>query len=380
MKKREIVNLIELNKMILAGNRYKEIVIPKFDELNEELDILKMEVQEGIKKYEESRKKIKEYSCDHSVRFHYPGGFGYMCNDKCIFCEKVIEGDNIVHSNTIYDDVNRNRYCVRFTTNYFYDCDFFCDNAYTEREVYDLLLNIIENIDDEEEIDFVQLLKNLNIKDCKIDERRKEKTHYILIISGSNKFSISEDQYITSNKIPLITNFASLFTSIPGIRIELMDNEDTFKSKQFTDKLDINKMRNIRCAHYETIEELRREIDNEKNVPFDIIIDMSSLYNYKIDNCKIIPEKIDINFKEMFPNSYVIKIDDYGSKKKIEILEILKEQLLKYNEAYGYINPAKHYFGVIDDEDDVYKVNGDSVGTTDVNDIYKNVRRVLVRK
>mgnify|MGYP003302114854 CR=1 FL=1 len=35
------------------------------------------------------------------------------------------------------------------------------------------------NIDDEDEIDFVQLLKNLNIKDCKIDERRKEKTHYI---------------------------------------------------------------------------------------------------------------------------------------------------------------------------------------------------------
>ena len=160
----------------------------------------------------------------------------------------------------------------------------------------------------------------------------------------------------------------------------MFDIEDTFKSKQFTDKLDINKVRNIRCVSYETVEELRREIDNEKNVPFDIIIDMSSLYNYKIDNCKIIPEKIDINFKEMFPNSYVIKIDDYGSKKKIEILEILKEQLLKYNEAYGYINPAKHYFGVIDDEDDFYKVNGDSVGTTDVNDIYKTVRRVLVRK
>ena len=380
MKKKEIVNLIELNKMILAGNRYKEIVIPKFDELNEELDILKKEVQDGIKISEESREKIKEYSCDHSVRFHYPGGWGYTRSDECIFCGKGFDADNIVHGNTIYEDVNRNRYCVRFTTNYFYDCDFFCDNAYTEREVYDLLLNIIENIDDEEEIDFVQLLKNLNIKDCKVDERRKEKTSYILIISGSNKYSISENQYISCDRIPLITNFASLFISIPGVRIELFGNEDTFKGKKFTDRFDINKMRNIRCVSYETVEELKREINTEKNVPFDIIIDMSTLYDYKVDSGKIIPEKIDINFKEIFPDSYVIKINDFGSKKQIEILEILKEQLLKYNDAYGYIKPVKHNFGVIDDENDFYKVNGDSVGTTDVNDIYKNTRRVLVRK
>ena len=379
MKKREIVNLIELNKKILEGNRYKSISIPIFDELKEELDVLKTEVQEGITVADDAKAKIKKFNCDHSVRFHYPGGFGYTCNDKCIFCGKGFEADNIVHGNTIYEDMNRNRYCVRFTTNYFYDCDSYCDNAYDESEVYDLLLKVIGNIDDEEEIDFVQLLKNLNIKDCKIDERRKEKTHYILIISGSNKCSISENHYITCDSIPLITNFVSLLTSIPGVRIELFDNEDTFKEKKFTDRFDINKMRNIRCAHYETIEKLKREINSEQNVPFDIIIDMSSLYDYKIECDKIISEKIDIDFKEIFPDSYVIKINDFGSKKQIEILKILKEQLLKYNEAYGYIKPVKYYFGV-DDEDDFYRVKGDSVGTTDVNDIYKNVRRVLIKK
>jgi len=41
MKKRDIVNLIELNKKVLEGNRYKKIDIPVFDELKEELDILK---------------------------------------------------------------------------------------------------------------------------------------------------------------------------------------------------------------------------------------------------------------------------------------------------------------------------------------------------
>lgn len=380
MKKREIVNLIEHNKKVLKGNKYKEIVIPKFDELKDELDILKSEVEEGIKTSEESRKKIKEYNCDHSVRFHYPSGWGYMRSDECIFCGKGFAPDNVHRGDTIYEDINRNRYCVRFTTNYVYDCDFYCNNAYSEQEVYDLLLKIIENIDDDEEIDFVQLLKNLNIKDCEVDVRRKENTHYILIISGSNKYSIGDRGYITCDGIPLLPDFARLFASIPNVRIELLDNEQSFKDKKFTDKIDINKVRNIRCVSYETIEEIKKEINNEKNVPFDIIIDMSSLYDYKIDTGKIISEKVDINFKEIFPNSYVIKMDDFGNGEQLEILEILKNKLLSYNEAYGYIKPKKTYSMYSREEDDFYKINGDSLGTTAVNDVYKGLRRVLVKR
>ena len=380
MKKREIVNLIELNKKVLDGNKYKKIIIPRFDELKNELDILKSEVEEGIKASEEAMKKIKEFNCEHSVRFSYPGGWGYMRDDKCIFCGKGFAADNVHRGDTIYEDVNRNRYSVSFTTNYFYDCDFYCDNAYSEREVYDLLLKIIKDIDDEEEIDFVQLLKNLNIKDCKVDERRKEKTHYILIISGSNKYSISDRGYITCDKIPLIGDFASLFNSIPNVRIELLDNEESFKDKKFTDKIDVNKVRNMRCAHYETIEELQKELDNEKDVPFDIIIDMSSLYDYKIDNGKIISEKVDINFKDIFPDSYVIKIDDFGSKDPVEILEILKEKLLKYNEVYSYIKPKKSRSIYREDKGDFYKIDDDNLVTCDVNDVYKGLRRVLVKR
>lgn len=380
MKKREIVNLIELNKMVLEGNKYKKIVIPKFDELNNELDILKGEVEEGIKASEEAKEKIKEYNCDHNVRFSYPGGWGYMRDDECIFCGKKFAADNVHRGDTIYEDINRNRYRVSFTTNYFHDEDFYCDYAYTEQEVYDLLLNIIEDINDEEEIDFVQLLKNLNIKNCEVDERRKEKTHYILIVSGSNKYSISDRGYITCDRIPLLPDFASLFTSIPNVRIELLDNDEAFKDKKFTDKIDVNKVRNIRCASYETIEELKKEIDNEKDVPFDIIIDMSSLYDYKIDNGKIISEKVDINFKEIFPNSYVIKIDDLGIKGQVEILEILKVKVLSYNEVYGYIKQKKNHSMYRREKEDFYKADDDNLATCDVNDVYKGLRRVLVKK
>lgn len=379
MKKREIVNLIKLNKKVLDGNRYKKIVIPKFDELKDELNILKREAEEGIKVSEEAQKKIKECNCDHSVRFHYPGGWGYMRDDECIFCGKGFAADNVHRGDTIYEDINRNRYCVRFTTNYFYDDDFYCVNAYSENEVYDLLLKIIEDLDDDE-IDFVQLLKNLNIKDCEVDERRKEKTYYILIISGSNKYSIGDRGYITCDRIPLISDFASLFTSIPNVRIELFDNEKSFKDNNFTDKININKVRNIRCAHYETIEELKKDLDNEMNVPFDIIIDMSSLYDYKIDNDKIISEKVDINFKEIFPNSYIIKIDDFGNIQQIDILKLLKEHLPKYNEAYSYIKPKKNYSMYREENGDFYKARDDNLVTCDVNDVYKGLRRVLVKR
>ena len=379
MKKREIVNLIKLNKKVLDGNRYKKIVIPKFDELKDELNILKREAEEGIKVSEEAQKKIKECNCDHSVRFHYPGGWGYMRDDECIFCGKGFAADNVHRGDTIYEDINRNRYCVRFTTNYFYDDDFYCVNAYSENEVYDLLLKIIEDLDDDE-IDFVQLLKNLNIKDCEVDERRKEKTYYILIISGSNKYSIGDRGYITCDRIPLISDFASLFTSIPNVRIELFDNEKSFKDNNFTDKININKVRNIRCAHYETIEELKKDLDNEMNVPFDIINDMSSLYDYKIYNDKIISEKVDINFKEIFPNSYIIKIDDFGNIQQIDILKLLKEHLPKYNEAYSYIKPKKNYSMYREENGDFYKARDDNLVTCDVNDVYKGLRRVLVKR
>ena len=33
----------------------------------------------------------------------------------------------------------------------------------------------------------------------------------------------------------------------------------------------------------------------------------------------------DINFKEIFPNSYVIKFDTYGNRFQKELLEILKK-------------------------------------------------------
>ena len=140
MNKREIVSLIDLNKKILENKKYDSIVLPEFDEIKDELDILNMEINEGKRVIANAQNEIRKYSCDHSVRFHYPSGWGLMMDDKCVFCGKGIENDCIVNSNTIYEDVNRNRYCVRFISNYFYDCDFYCDSGYDEVDVYEILL------------------------------------------------------------------------------------------------------------------------------------------------------------------------------------------------------------------------------------------------
>ncbi len=374
MKKREIINLIDLNKKVLENEKYQNIVLPEFDEIEDELDILKVEIEEGIAISKEALVEIKKCNCNHSVRLNYPGCLGYSGgSSECVFCGKSIDGDCYVYGNTIYEDVNRNRYCVNFMGNYFYDDEMYVNDAYDKSDVYEILLKILECKNDDDEIDFVQEIKKLNIEKCQVDERRKEKIHYILIVGGSNKYSISEGHYITCDRIPISTNLTQILREIPGVRLEVFENEDTIKD------IEILKSRNTRFVSYKTIQELMNEINKEKNVPFDVIIDISSLYEYSVIDGTIISKKNDINLKEIFPNSYVIKIDDFGNKSKKELLEILREKLLIYNETYSYIRRNGPQFGNMND-DDFYVLKDDKIAMADINDAYKNIRKVLLKR
>jgi len=385
VKKREIIELINLNQTIkkydksrdtsmlfININELKEI----FGELQEEFNVLQREIDTARKIVEDSKRAISLCKCDHQVRLQYSGCF--INHSKCVLCNKEINGDNH-YSSTIYNDVNRNRYTVMFKAN-FYDENAECDltDGYYKDDVYKIILDILEHRDDEEEIDLVQEIKKLNLDKCKVDERKKDKQYYILIVSGSNKQMISDRGYITSDKIPISTEFSYCLTGIPRVNVEVFDNKDAFISTEFKEKFGKNRSDNTRFVEYNTIEEFKREIDREKEVPFDIIIDMSSLYEYRIDNGEIISKKIDIDFKEIFPDSYVIKIDDYGKKNNIELLKLLNDKLLTYSEAYGYIRKNRNSFYA--SEEDFYMARDDNIRTADIDDVCKNIRRVLVKR
>ena len=378
MIKKDIVNLINLNKIVLENKKYEDIVLPNYKELSIEFEILAKEIEAGKKLLQEVRTMINGYdNCNHSVRLEY----SCFCrsDSECVLCGKQFLGDCHVNSGTIYNDTNRNRYVAMFRGNFFDDDEIYCDDGYDKIDVYDILLKVLEEKDDLDEIDFVQEIKKLNIDKCKIDERRKEKIYYILIIGGSNKHNLANNQYVTSTRIPISTELAYLLSGMPGVRVEVFDNEETFNSKYFNDTFDTSKSHNTRFCHYESISDLIDKITSEKDVPFDIIIDASSLYEYSFDNNMITSKKIDIDFKDIFPNSYVIKIDNYGDKTLKELLSIFKEKLFSYNEVYKYIERKKNCFGRIDD-DDFYTLNNDSIVTADTQDVYKNIRKVLIRR
>ena len=377
MIKKDIVNLITLNKIVLENKKYEDILLPDHKELNSEFEILKKEIDTGKNTLQEANKMIKSYNCcNHLVRLEY--SCFLRSDSECVLCGKPFLGDCHVNGGTIYDDTNRNRYVVMFRGNFFDDDEIYCFDGYDKNDVYDILLKVLEEKNDDDEIDFVQEIKKLNISKCRIDERRKERIYYILIVGGSNKQNISNHHYITSDKITISSDFACFLSCIPGVRLEMFDNDETYKTKKFTDCIDTSKSRNTRFVSYTTVSDLMKEINSERNVPFDIIIDMSSLYEYCIGIDGITSKKIDINFKEIFPNSYVIKFDNYGNRSQKELLEILKKKLIMYNESY-VLRVNKNIFGNTNN-DDFYLINGDSLETADVQEIYKNIKRVLSKR
>ena len=67
--------------------------------------------------------------------------------------------------------------------------------------LYEVITN---NYNDDEEVDLVQEIKKLGLKDCTIYEKPFKKENYILIIGGSNKQYISSSSYLTSKSENLI--------------------------------------------------------------------------------------------------------------------------------------------------------------------------------
>lgn len=183
MIKKDIVNLITLNKIVLENKKYEDIVLPDYKELNSEFEILKKEIDTGKNTLQEANKMIKSYNCcNHLVRLEYSC---FLRNDsECVLCGKSFLGDCHVNGGTIYDDTNRNRYVVMFKGIFFDDDEIYCCDGYDKNDVYDILLKVLEEKNDDDEIDFVQEIKKLNINKCRIDERRKERIYYILIVDN----------------------------------------------------------------------------------------------------------------------------------------------------------------------------------------------------
>lgn len=333
MKKIEIMKLIEANriidnnkKLLLLNDKYS---FPKIKELDKEFDILREEIEYAICKTSECKKYIQNSNCNHQVRLEH---YGLFCDSyKCVFCGKYISGNNC--TNWEYS-INRNKYCVDLVAKYQDDEDYgYVSNGYTKEQVYSIIVDILKNKKDDEDIDLIKEFKTLNLLKSKINEEKKVLENYILIINGSNKHYIDSESYLYKNGTKLGLDFIKYFSGILNAKVELIDNNEVLLSEEFKKYFPSNNY-NLKFTKYDTINELENILKNQKDISFKLIIDLSDLYKYNIENSIITKENYKLNISDYFPNSQIIKIGNLSKKS----LKELTDYLHNFDNHYAYQN------------------------------------------
>lgn len=339
MKKSEILKLIEVNKIIKNNSdilsitkekgedhfpKDKKYWFPDIEELKEEFEILREEVQEALDETNACKTYIQNSNCNHDVRLEHYGLFG--SHSKCIFCGKFIEGKN--YCNFEYS-INRNKYCVTLVAKYQDDDDYgYVSDGYTNEQVYEIILNLLKDKDMDEEVDLIQEFKKLNLHNCKINDEKKVNENYILIIGGTNKKFIDKDTYIVSLNSNISAEYVKYFSGLLNTRVELIDNTETLGNLELKKMFDDNH-RYLKFTSYKTKEELEKELLRQKDIPFKVIIDLSNLYEYKIYNDAVSKENVELNLSEYFPNSHIVKINDSDNNKLQEETCVKIKKLLR---------------------------------------------------
>lgn len=354
MKKIEILKLIEANRIINKNKKFEKIIIdkkyrfPDIEELKQEFEILNGEIEIAINETTNAKNYIRNSNCSHDVRLKYYGEF--CCHhSECIFCGESVKSDNWV--NFEYSN-NRNKYCVDLDAKYQKneDCDYI-PGGYTNEQVYKIIMKILKDKKDDDEIDLIQEFKKLNLKNCEINEEKKVDENFILIIGGTNKQFIDNESYLYKKGLNIGLDFIKYFSSLLNTKIELIDNKEVFENQ---DKKIYFPERtyNLKFVDYNSIEELKKILYWQKDIPFKIVIDLSELYDYKIINNQIEKEEVNINLKEYFPNSYIIRIPNLSTKSLEELSDFLKntDNLYAYqNNKYYYIENEEIKYNDLDD-------------------------------
>ena len=284
--------------------------------------MLKKEIKKGIEETEQSKKYLKAINCNHEVRLNYYGD--YCSHSVCVFCNKTIAGDNVVNWSL---PRNRNKYFVMFPAKE--QDDYIIEGGYTKEDVYNIILKILSTKTEDEEIDLVQEFQKLNLDKCSINTERKIDENFILIIGGSNRQYIDEETYITKSSVVhtyynlnvlgvrekdiISLNILSYFSGLLNTKVELLENHEIYQSKQFQENFS-DKDQNLNFKSYNTIEELKDELEKQTKISFKFIIDVSDLYEYKVDNNIIRKESVYLPLEAYFPNSKIIRISDLQQK------------------------------------------------------------------
>lgn len=379
MKKKEILELIKLNLERIEQENIASVgiedytirglpyIFPDIKELEKQFDILKKEIESSNKTIEKNKTLIRKYNCDHTVRLDYPNAFG--SHSKCVFCNKTINGDNLINGNTIYNSINRNRYCVKFLGGYYDEEEMVTE--YAKEDIYQIILSILENKEDEDEIDLVQEIKKINLNHCKIDEREKLDEYYILIIAGINKEKVGDQAYLSSDLQKDGIDLTYKLSGIPRVKVELFDSKRNLDILKLINS-SISNDSNVRVEGYSSIDELETLIAEERNVPFDIVINLSNLQTYDINDTQINCQEYHLDLKKYFPNSYLINFSLFTNIIKQQQQISLKHERVEVDKIYGIeLSPQLEKY---------YSLENGVFQKSSIENIENEIKKVLLKK
>ena len=324
MKREELKKIIEykLFRMKSSGSRlinltrkfenHEEVRIdesewfPKIEELNSEFEILKKEVKDYLKTDYDSEEFFKSYKCSHPVRID---DIDFRTNRKYQTC--VLCGYNLFYKDYKHEKNNIAVFTGKEITDY-YEGEYII--RYTDYKILNILLGIC-NISTTEEIDITKEIKKLKLDYCDIVRNKNRK--YILFVLGSNRFKIDDYLYFSSDNNIYYKSLINKFRELFNVHITIIGRKEDLEEYKKEDD-------SIELLSYETIEELENLLTWDRD-KYDLVIDMSSLFNIKVEEGKIKPERYKINYGKFIPSAKIIKINDLSKENRNRIMEYLKE-------------------------------------------------------
>ena len=133
-----------------------------------------------------------------------------------------------------------------------------------------------------------------------INKEKRKQEKYILIIAGTNKEYLNDSTYISNNYDLKVEDYYNKFISMLNTKVAIIDN--SFKYNQFSGKVDVK--------NYDTLESLNKSLEYYKDIKFDIVIDLSKLYQFEIINNQFQSNEYKLPLNELFPNSNIFSINE----------------------------------------------------------------------
>lgn len=363
MKKKEILELINA-KQIIAKNQNllstiqnnifnyvhyesEKFWFPNIPELKDYFDILKKELMDAKNQTEEAENTIKQTKCTHEVRLNYHSLF--ISTNTCVLCGHHASSDNCI---SFKESLYRNKHTVTFSAKYQEDDDgpYEVKDGKTSSELLEIITSILNNYELDSEIDLVQEFSKLDLKGMTLNQETRKQENYILIIGGTNRQYIDKNKevYLSQKRKLDSTNFIKYFNGVLNTKIAVIEQKDVLKQKDIK-QIEKDDQR-IFFQDYNTLDGLDSALYQVENIPFKLIIDLTELYDYQLQDENVTYSTHELNLKEQFPNSHIIRIRPLDEE-KIEVEEALKQANI--NEIYqtNEKNPEYYYL----DQEEVKK-------------------------